>query len=163
MPTEELAKKTVIILPVYNKCGNVEKIIRKIFNEIFKNTGISVIVVDSNSDDGSREEVLGLQNEYPNLKILFQKEKQGLASAYTDGFLYALKENYEIFVQMDTDFQHPPEVLPEMIKKTENYDLIIGSRYVKNGSWFRGKFFKHFISIAGNIYAAQFWVAKFTT
>lgn len=153
MSLNDLLKKTVIILPVYNEVCDIENFIRLIFDEKFKDSGISVVVVESNSTDGSREILENLQKEYKNLKLLRQNEKKGLASAYIDGFEYAKEQNFEIFVQMDADFQHPLNVLTEMIEQTEKNDLIIGSRYVANGSWANENFVKYLISVIGNIYA----------
>lgn len=115
---------------------------------------ISVLVVDSNSPDGTSEIVRKLKKEYPNLHLLMQKRKEGLASAYIEGFKQVQKFGYEIFVQMDADFQHPMDVLPEMIAKTEYCDLVIGSRYIKDGNW-NNKFIdkKYFLSLCGNLYA----------
>ena len=58
---------TVIVIPTYNEAINIEKIIGKIFDEIFKEQKISVLVVDSASPDGTGDVVEKLQNKYSDL------------------------------------------------------------------------------------------------
>ena len=147
----------IIIIPTYNEKINVEKMIKKLFDEVFKDNIVSVLIVDSNSPDGTSETVEDLCKEYQNLHLLKQTEKKGLASAYIDGFKWALEKGYDVFAQMDCDFQHPPEILPDCIEKTKEYDLIIASRYVGNGKWGEENEHKRSqISEMGNNYAK--WV-----
>lgn len=127
--------KPIIIIPTYNEVQNIEKMIKTLFDEVFTSGAISVLIVDSNSPDGTAKVVENLQNNYKNLFLLKQTEKMGLASAYLAGFKLAMKEGYDVLIQMDCDFQHPPEILPNCIEKAKEYDLVIASRFVANGSW----------------------------
>ena len=56
---------------------------------------------------------------------------------------------------MDCDFQHPVEVLPQMLEKINQYDVVIGSRYIKDGGWDRNNkdIKKQFTSRLGSFYA----------
>ena len=141
----------IIIMPTYNEAENIRKIIPEIFNLI----DISILIVDDNSPDGTANIVEELQNEYKNLYLLKREKKEGLAKAYIAGFEYALDKGFDIFIQMDADFQHPFDVLPEMIKKMEehNADVIVGSRYIQNGNWKNPNKNKEIISRLGNKYA----------
>ena len=143
--------KQIIIMPTYNEAENIKKIIPILFNQM----DISILVVDDNSPDGTANIVEEYQKKYSNLYLLKREQKDGLASAYIAGFKYALDKNYQVLAQMDSDFQHPYEVLPEMLKKLEqeNADILIGSRYVQNGKWEKGSLKKEIISKLGNIYS----------
>lgn len=127
--------KPIIVIPVYNEVSNVEKMIRHIFDDIFANKDISILVVDSASPDGTGEVVEKLLNEYPNLFLFKQEKKKGLASAYIDGFRYAEDKGFDCFVEMDCDFQHPPELLPVLLDKIRNCDVVVASRYISDGEW----------------------------
>lgn len=146
--------KPIIIIPTYNESCNIKKIVKLIFDEVFRQNDISILVVDSASFDGTAECVKMLQNEYPNLFILEQDKKMGLASAYIDGFKWCLENDFDIFIQMDADMQHNPEIIPDCLEKIQNYDLIIASRYVKNGRCDKDRnILKKIISRAGNFYS----------
>ena len=140
----------IIIMPTYNEAENIKKIIPQIFNLI----DISILVVDDNSPDRTASVVEELQKEYKNLHLLKRQNKDGLAKAYISGFEYALNNGFDVFIQMDADFQHPFDVLPEMLKNMEeqNADLVIGSRYIQNGTWKNASKKKKMISKLGNLY-----------
>ena len=145
--------KPIIILPTYNERENIKKIIPILFEKI----NISILVVDDNSPDGTASIVEEFQKKYPNLYLLKREKKDGLASAYITGFKYAIDNGFDVFAQMDSDFQHPYEVLPNMLEEIElnNAEVVIASRYIKNGKWEKGSFKKEIISKLGNIYSRK--------
>lgn len=144
--------KTLIVLPTYNEAENLPKLVSAVFS---LDQSISLLVVDDNSPDGTGELADRLAEEHPErVFVLHRKGKQGLASAYIDGFQYALKMNVDAIGMMDSDFSHAPEKLPEMIAALENADLVIGSRYVSNGSVDRNwPIWRKWLSAFGNTYA----------
>lgn len=143
--------KHLIVIPTYNEAENVEKIIRETF-KLYPE--IHILIVDDSSPDGTAEIVRRLQKEYVNLFLLMQECKSGLASAYKNGFKWALKNNYDIIGQCDADFSHNPIYISEFIKKiNEGYDVVVGSRYTKGGKTTEKNFFRNLISIGGNIFA----------
>lgn len=150
-------KKAIIILPTYNEEKNIEKTIKTIYEKNFFDTEINILVVDSASTDNTVKKVTELQKKYKTLFLTQQNQKEGLASAYIEGIKWGMKqeEEYNIFIQMDADLQHPIETLPEMISATEKYDLVIGSRYVKGGGWDKegNNFIKRSISFLGSFYS----------
>lgn len=130
-------KKAVVVIPTYNEIGSIEIIVSKIF-EVAKavtNWEVHILVVDSNSNDGTQEKIESLMKRYPKLHLLKTK-KEGLGKAYTQGFQYALEKiNPYVIFEMDADLSHPPEKLPEFLHEIENgADFVIGSRYIKGGS-----------------------------
>src|SRR5205085_11548973 len=63
--------------------------------------------------------------------IIDRERKMGLGTAYIRGFKYAIENNYDFVYEMDADFSHDPDSLPNFIEKlNEGYDLVIGSRYI---------------------------------
>ena len=124
-----MAKDFSIIVPAYKEKDNLEALIERIHRNL-SNISYELVIIDDNSADGSEELVAGLSQKYP-VKIIIRKNKRGLASAVVDGIASVDSEN---IIVMDADLQHPPEVLPAIVKALENHDFVIASRYIKGGS-----------------------------
>lgn len=121
----------LVIIPTYNEKENIENILRKVKSlpEDFH-----VLVVDDGSPDGTGAIVKEIQKEFPDsIFILERAGKQGLGTAYLDGFKWGKEKEYEFFFEMDADFSHNPEDLVRLYhtSKDENIDVVIGSRYIK--------------------------------
>ncbi|MBT4349495.1 polyprenol monophosphomannose synthase [bacterium] len=146
--------KNLILLPTYNERENVEIIIKEIFALL---PNIHILVIDDNSPDKTAEVVKNLMKQYPNLDILERQEKQGLGAAYKDAITKSIRDKdiYSI-ITMDADGSHATEYLPVMLINIKEYDLIIGSRYVKGGGVEDWEFFRKKLSSFGNLYA-KFW------
>ncbi|MBP8066001.1 MAG: polyprenol monophosphomannose synthase [Flavobacterium sp.] len=121
--------KGVVIIPTYNEIENIESIIKAVFSLA---TPFHVLIVDDNSPDGTAAKVLELQNDYPQLLHLEQREKKaGLGTAYVHGFKWALQRDFEYIFEMDADFSHNPADLEKLYQAcSEGADMSIGSRYV---------------------------------
>ncbi|MFA4941997.1 MAG: polyprenol monophosphomannose synthase [Patescibacteria group bacterium] len=143
--------KDIILLPTYNERENVRIIIPEIFADYPK---IHIMVVDDSSPDGTAEEVEKLMPKYPNLSILKRKGKEGLGKAYVDA-MQRVREDEEIrsIITMDADGSHGVEYLKDFLREINDYDLVIGSRYVKNGGVENWEFWRRNLSRFGNIYA----------
>jgi len=87
-------------------------------------------VVDDNSPDGTADVVRAYFATDARVKLFVRVHERGLASAIRYGIDHS---DGEILVFMDTDFNHDPVIIPQMIKFLEYYDLIIGSRFVMAG------------------------------
>ncbi len=120
--------KALIIIPTYNEKENVSKIIPAVLEQ---DKNIDVLIVDDNSPDGTSEIVQDMMSSNKRVHLLKREGKLGLGSAYIAGFKYAIQNSYDYIFEMDADFSHNPELIPEFLREIENYDLIIGSRYVK--------------------------------
>lgn len=120
----------LVIIPTLNEVENIENIIKALFS---LDLGYSVLVVDDESSDGTQQAVENLRNTYAELYLLKRKGKKGLGKAYVDGFKWALKRNFDYIFQMDADFSHNPQDLDKLFLTCyqSNYDMAIGSRYVK--------------------------------
>jgi dolichol-phosphate mannosyltransferase len=130
-------KKVVIIAPTYNEKGEIENLANKVFEQSKKlsNWELHLLIVDSQSKDGTIEIVKKLQKKFPNLHLL-ETEKEGLGKAYLKGFKYCEEKiNPYLIIQIDADGQHDPDKIPEFIKKIEQgADFVVGTRYSKGGS-----------------------------
>jgi dolichol-phosphate mannosyltransferase len=145
--------KTLIVLPTFNEAENLSKLAEAIFS--LPGEQISLMVVDDSSPDGTGKIADQLAEKYPGrVTVMHRQGKQGLASAYIQGFQLALTMDTEAIGMMDSDFSHAPEKLPEMIAALQQADLVIGSRYVSGGSvdqhW---PVWRKALSAWGNFYA----------
>lgn len=113
-------------MPTYNEAENIEKIIPAV---LAQSPELDVLVIDDNSPDHTGAIVERMMRENARIKLLRRPGKLGLGTAYVEGFRYALAQGYDYCFEMDADFSHPPEKIPEMIALLKEYDLVIGSRY----------------------------------
>ena len=123
-------KKTLVIIPTYNEIENIESLIHQVFQI---KIDLNILVVDDNSPDGTGDKVYNLINKYSKKLFLSRrKQKEGLGAAYVEGFLWAIKYNYDFIFEMDADFSHNPSELFPMLKLlNSNVDVVVGSRYIK--------------------------------
>ncbi|MHA1285551.1 MAG: glycosyltransferase family 2 protein [Promethearchaeota archaeon] len=111
-----------IIIPVYNEEKNIKSVLERIPNH----QKYEIIVVDDGSTDNSIKKILELSNK--KMKIIRHKRNIGYGAALLTGFKNA---KGKIIVTMDSDGQHNPEEIDNLIKPIlENKaDMTIGSRY----------------------------------
>jgi dolichol-phosphate mannosyltransferase len=122
--------KNVVIIPTYNECENIERMIRKIFSLSYN---FHILVVDDNSPDGTAGIVRQLRIEFPEALHLLEREgKLGLGTAYITGFKWALANGYDYIFEMDADFSHNPDDLLLLHEAcvSGGADVAIGSRYI---------------------------------
>jgi dolichol-phosphate mannosyltransferase len=118
-----------IILPTYNEAGNIKLLIQGIKKSL-KGYSLEIIVVDDNSPDKTWKIVNYLAEKNPEVKLIRRIHTRGLTSAFNYGIS---KSSGSIVGWMDSDMSMPPEYLRTMVKNIPNYDVVIGSRYLKNG------------------------------
>ncbi|MCQ9208556.1 MAG: polyprenol monophosphomannose synthase, partial [Omnitrophica bacterium] len=142
--------RTLIIIPTYNEIENLQKLTEEIFSKLAQT---DILVIDDNSPDGTGELAEKLAHKDPRIKLIKRPVKSGLGSAYVCGFKYALNNNYDFVFEMDGDFSHSPEYLPDFLKHTSEYNLILGSRYVKGAGITNWGIWRRLLSAAANFYA----------
>ena len=87
--------------------------------------------------------------------MLHRSAKQGLGPAYRAGLARALELGADVIVQMDADFSHPPETLPQMFRELEEYDVVMGSRYVNGITVVNWPIERILLSYFGNWYVRK--------
>lgn len=120
--------RALVIIPTFNELENIQAIIPEV---LLQDHCIEVLVVDDNSPDGTADVVKALMSSNPRIHLLQRPGKMGLGTAYVAGFRYAIKEGFDYVCEMDADFSHDPKILPEFLEAIGQYDLILGSRYIK--------------------------------
>jgi dolichol-phosphate mannosyltransferase len=131
IPEKEMPK-TIIVIPTYNEAGNLPVMAEAVF--ALGVEGLEVLTVDDNSPDGTGQVADQLQQQYPGrFHVIHRPGKQGLGTAYIQGFTWALEQGADNIIQMDADFSHSPGDIPRMLEAIGACDVVIGSRYVKGG------------------------------
>ena len=140
--------KNLIILPTYNESKNIVKTIELILNQ---DIDLNILIIDDNSPDGTADIVESLKND--KIFIMKRDSKQGLGSAYVDGFSWSIKNNYKKIIQMDADLSHDPKEIVPMFNLLDNNDLVIGSRYKGGLRVINWPVRRLYISYFANLYA----------
>ena len=141
----------MVVIPTYNERENIEKMIRAIFGRY---ADFQIAVIDDNSPDGTGQIVEGLRAEFPNLHIRHRAKKEGLGPAYIEGFRYAISCGADFIFEMDADFSHDPASLGDLLNAAQQYDLVIGSRYLDGIRVEGWPFRRLLLSKFANIYTA---------
>jgi dolichol-phosphate mannosyltransferase len=123
---------SLVVIPTYNEVQNLPKIISALFD--LNVAGLEILDVDDDSPDGTGLVADQLVEQYPGrFHVMHRQGKLGLGTAYIQGFQWALEQGYLYIIHMDADFSHPPEFVPQMLDLIPNYDVVVGSRYIKGG------------------------------
>lgn len=143
--------RALVIVPTYNERFNIARLIPAI---LAQDPSLDVLVVDDGSPDGTGAIVDGIAANNARVHVIHRAGKLGLGTAYIAGFRWALERKYDLVFEMDADFSHNPERLPEFLAAIKESDVVLGSRYqdghVNVVNWPMSRLF---LSYAANIYA----------
>jgi len=135
--TKQNQAQVSIIIPTYNESENIIQVLKSIGDHLPRNVWVEAIVVDDNSPDGTgkvvEDYITDSQNEAEySINVIHRKAKSGLSSAILDGIQHSSSETV---VVMDSDFSHPPKIIPQLVEElsTSDCDIVIASRYTKGG------------------------------
>ncbi len=150
--------KLFVCIPTYNEAENIIKVfeeVKKVAYEIQQEHELNLVIIDDNSPDGTAKIVADYFENHKDfaIHIVSNPQKVGLGRAYIKGFKFALDNGADAIFEMDADLSHDPKVLPQMIKKLEEADFVIGSRYIKGGGTVNWDAKRRFISRGGNLYS----------
>jgi dolichol-phosphate mannosyltransferase len=141
--------KAVVCLPTYNERENLGRMLLALADK-----GVSVLVIDDNSPDGTGELADRLAAKLEHVQVLHRDRKEGLGPAYLAGFRRALADPaVELVLEMDADFSHDPDDVRRLISAAGSADLVLGSRYVEGGSIANWGRVRRFVSTGGSLYA----------
>jgi dolichol-phosphate mannosyltransferase len=140
--------RATVCLPTYDERENLERMVRTLHE-----LGVSVLVIDDNSPDGTGQLADRLAEELDGVEVLHRERKEGLGPAYLAGFRRALTDGAELVLEMDCDFSHDPADVRRLIAATDGADLALGSRYVEGGSVGNWGLVRRAVSSGGSLYA----------
>jgi dolichol-phosphate mannosyltransferase len=136
-------RASLVVIPTYNEAESIPRIL-----DGLKNLDVDVLVIDDGSPDGTADIVRAR-----NIEVIEREGKQGLGSAYRTGFSIALERGYTYVIEMDADGSHQVKDLKKMMEWIGSADLLIGSRWVSDGSIENWSKFREYLSKSANRYA----------
>ncbi|KUO60813.1 dolichyl-phosphate beta-D-mannosyltransferase [bacterium BRH_c32] len=120
--------KSIVLIPTYNEIDNIQKLVPYLLS---KYPEINILVIDDNSPDGTHKWVKDFSEQDSRVHLIKRAGKMGLGTAYVEGYKYMLANEYDVAVQMDADYSHNPNDVKTFLEYIKEYDLVIGSRYIK--------------------------------
>jgi dolichol-phosphate mannosyltransferase len=122
--------RLLVSVATYNERENIARLIEEIHRYA---AHADVLVVDDNSPDGTGQVVDDLAAKDPRIKALHRPGKLGLGTAIVAAMRYAMDNGYDLLLNMDADFSHPPRYIPALLAGMDDHDVMVGSRYVAGG------------------------------
>ena len=120
-----------VVLPTYNEREGIAEIVAEILG-VARRAGLDaeVLVIDDASPDGTAAHVETIFGTDTAVRVHVRHGERGLATAIYRGIREA---RGDVVVLMDSDGNHDPHLLPLMVRCVEDFDVVIGSRYVLGG------------------------------
>jgi len=143
--------RLLISLATYNERENLPILTAQIVEYV---PDADILIVDDGSPDGTADWVEEQMQSDVRFKLIKRSGKQGLGTAILAAMNYAIQNEYDYIINMDADLSHPARFLPAIRSKAEeNFDVVIGSRYVPGGNVIGWSWRRHLMSRAINMYA----------
>ena len=142
--------RVAVVLPTYNESENIARLLTQLRTVVPDGR---LYVVDDNSPDGTGDIAERCAAELGGIEVIHRPGKQGLGSAYRQGFAYVIAQGADVIVSMDVDFSHDPLTIPAMLAAIDDgSDAVIGSRYVNGGGTKNWPLHRRLLSRWGNLY-----------
>ncbi|HEY4611364.1 MAG TPA: polyprenol monophosphomannose synthase [Bacteroidota bacterium] len=144
--------RSLVVIPTYNESENIPTMIPRV---LAQHDSLDILIVDDNSPDGTARIVKDMQQSPQHGKrvhLIERASKLGLGTAYVAGFTFALEHGYDFVFEMDADFSHDPEELPRLLAKAQEFDLVIGSRYISGVNVVNWPMRRLILSYMANLY-----------
>lgn len=138
-----------VVLPTYNERDGIAELVTEILAALRRaRLEAEVLVIDDDSPDGTAAAAEAAFRGDPAVRVVVRRGERGLASAIWRGFQEARGDT---LVVMDSDGNHDPALVPLMVRCAEDFDVVIGSRYVLGGGMLTSKF-RYWASYAFNVF-----------
>ncbi|HIE43332.1 MAG TPA: polyprenol monophosphomannose synthase [Candidatus Omnitrophica bacterium] len=140
--------EVLVVIPTYNERENIRQLVTEIFSLPFE---LRILIVDDASPDGTGKIADRLTAEDERVMVLHRGRKQGLGTAYIEGFTLGLKTEASYFLQMDADFSHSPEEILRLLDGVKDADMVVGSRYIKGSKILNWSIRRKLLSAMANL------------
>ena len=141
---------TAVVIATYNEADNIGPLLDQLME---LSPGLTAIIVDDNSPDGTSRIVQRYSDRFTNRVRLIRREaKLGYGSALVTGLGEALRSGSPCIVSMDADFSHEPRAIPSLLEALSNCDVAIGSRYAGGIRVLNWSPWRLFLSLTANRY-----------
>lgn len=114
-----------IVIPCYNEAPNIPFLHERVAAAC-ADLDYELIFVNDGSADGTADAVKSLQKGNPRVHLISFVKNFGAQAASRAGLRFA---RGKFIVTMDADLQHPPEIIPSMVRKAaEGFDIVLMAR-----------------------------------
>jgi dolichol-phosphate mannosyltransferase len=129
--TNITAPELTIVIPTLNESGNIAPLLERL-RKTLHGIAWEVLFVDDDSTDDTRTHIAQQAQHDTRVRLLHRIGRRGLSSACVEGMLASVAP---VLAVMDADLQHDETLLPKMLDaiKTQQADLVVGSRYMQGG------------------------------
>lgn len=144
------SKSALVVIPTYNESANIRPLVTELLEQ---SHGLHVLVVDDASPDGTGAIADELSEEFQGrVHCLHRAGKLGLGTAHVEGFRFGLAHGYDVVVTMDGDRSHSPRYIPAVLAAMNDYDMVIGSRYMPGGGLLNWPLHRRLLSLWANAF-----------
>jgi dolichol-phosphate mannosyltransferase len=146
--------KVLVIVPTYNERESLPLIISGIRET---EPDVHILIADDNSPDGTGEVADRLSSNDSLVQVMHRSTKAGLGAAYLAAFDWAKANDYDVVVEMDADGSHRPVDLTKILDALSDNDVVLGSRWIKQGKVVNWAKSRELLSRGGNLYT-RIWL-----
>lgn len=147
----ESAPEISVVLPVHEEAGALETVVRRVAAAL-AGEACEIVLVDDGSRDRSWEVITELRAAFPMIRGIRFTRNFGHQSAILAGLIAA---RGRAVVMMDSDGQHPPEVIPELVARWRGGASVVQA--IRTGAadagpvkrWTSRVFYRLFTALAG--------------
>lgn len=162
-----------IVIPARNEAANILPLLRSIqknIKNLKRNANFTIVIIDDASIDNTAGIVQKLKDKVKptmDITLLHKPQSTGIGGAYIFAFKKIIRgtlgKNFDYILQMDADLQHDPKYIKNFIQAAKsNHDIVISSRYIKNGSAPNWNPSRKYLSKCGNIFIKTLLGSKIT-
>lgn len=119
-----------IVVPTYNEQDTIGNLVEEINSAVGGGLAYEIVIVDDSTDD-TPQLLHEMSERYKHFNYIHRENERGLGSAVVEGFRHA-KGKY--IIVMDADLQHPPSLIPLILERLHQVDVVIPSRFIQGGS-----------------------------
>ena len=145
-------RRTLIFIPTYNEAENVGPLVADILK---LGLDADILFIDDNSPDRTGALLDNMAAANPLIHVVHRPGKLGIGSAHQDGIRWAYEHGYELLVTMDCDFTHSPSLIPKFLAAASRCDVVVGSRYMKEGSLRDWNLLRRTLTHAGHFFTTR--------
>ena len=139
--------KPLLFIPTYNEHENVERIYGMIKA---LNLDLDMLFLDDNSPDGTGQILDNIATRDGRVSVIHRSGKLGIGSAHLDAIQRAYAKGYTVFISMDCDLTHSPDHLPQFLKYGDDFDVVLGSRFMRGDSLTEWNILRKFLTYLGH-------------
>ena len=139
--------RILVMIPTYNERENAVGLyehLKKI------DLDLDILFIDDGSPDGTGVALSDLSKKDQSLHVIHRKGKLGIGSAHKDGIAWAYASGYKSLVTMDGDYAHSPDDIDKFLEHSRNYDVVVGTRFIKQDSMVGLPFIRRFLSLTAH-------------